>query len=791
MSSIDFKRINETILGSFVTHLCAWLPEGKKEGYEYKSVNPTRADNRAGSFSININNGRWSDFATGDKGGDPISLYAYLFHNGDQGAAARELSENLNIPIQARGTPPPPPRQEKKNESPWRAIMPAPEDALPFPVAHTIRGRSEAHWVYRDSAGNVLGVVYRFKKSDGGKEVLPCVYAEHAVTKKREWRWMAFPEPRPLYGLDRLRPGLPVLVVEGEKCRDAANVLVSDVYNVVCWPGGGKAVQKADWSLLFGFEVVIWPDADSKRRKLSKQEVAISVDPNSVEFLPFADQPGQKAADEICKILRANEGTKARVLPIPEPGVLTDGWDIADAIADGWDRDRVLAFIEGRYHLRAQADQGVDTARLATAGIEKKLIRKPRGGLEECRENVYLILAHHPAWQGVIGYNEFTDSVQKLKPTPYGSPPGDWTEDDDHLTGLWLAQHMELVIKSESALVGGVQMSAKLNRFHPVRDYLRGLTWDGVDRLSHWLVECLGVDVSVAGKADYCALAGRYFLIGMVARIFRPGCPMQNMMVFEGKQGKGKSTTLRILGGEWFADTPFKVGDKDSYLALRGKWIYEIAEMDAFNRSETTAVKAFISIQTDHYREPYGRRMVDRHRQTVFCGTTNQGEYFKDTTGNRRFWPIKTGETIDLDKLAQWRDQLFAEAYARFKAGERWHPSRDEETLYFQPEQETREIVDPWYEKITNYLAANDAIDEFTTMEILEHGVSVRSDKVDGNRSMATRVGSIMAKLGWEKKREATGARRWLYRRPCGRNTITQTDKRVADLSVDDMDSVF
>lgn len=763
MSVINFNRINDAILASFASYLSAWLPGGKTSNNEYKALNPTRADNKSGSFSISIKTGKWADFASGDRGGDPVSLYAYLFHSGDQGAAARALASQLNLDITTPVAPPALPKEKDKSESPWRPIIPAPAEAMPFPVAHPVRGRSDSFWVYKDVDNEIIGVVYRFTKSDGGKEVLPCVYAEHSVTKKREWRWLSFPEPRPLYGMWRWTTQLPVLIVEGEKCADVAHELVGDQYTVLTWPGGCKAAEKADWSYISNMPVIIWSDADSKRRKLTKQEIAINTDPNSVEYLPAEEQPGEKAAYVIAKILTA-QGCKVRTLALPDPGTLPDGWDIADAVAEGWDKERVSDFIAGKFSLRAPANKGGDTPGMASAGMVRGLIRKPRGGLEECRENVYLILSQHPAWEGVIAYNDFTDTVQKLKITPAGGRPGDWSEDDDYATGLWLAQHMELVIKSDGALVSGIHMAAKLKRFHPVREYLKSLKWDRVNRLDRWLTECLGVEPGDDDGA-YCKLAGKYFLIGMVARAIRPGCPMQNMLVLEGKQGKGKSTALRILGGEWFADTPFKIGDKDSYLALRGKWLYEIAEMDAFNRSETTAVKAFISIQTDHYREPYARRMVDRHRQTVFCGTTNQGEYFKDTTGNRRSWPLKTGEFIDLEKLRAWRDQLFAEAFAMFNDGERWYPSREEESKYFQPEQETREIVDPWYEQLSSFLAANVA-NEFTSMQLLEEGLFVKPDKVDGNRSMATRIGSIMAKLGWEKRRESTGTRRWLYIRP-------------------------
>ncbi|MFC3340697.1 hypothetical protein ACFOEY_19600 [Paracandidimonas soli] len=136
------------------------------------------------------------------------------------------------------------------------------------PVAHAVRGRPSHTWAYKDSAGAILGYIHRFNTSDGGKEVLPCVYAQDS-TGRRDWRWMQFPVPRPLYGLHDMSGRDYVLVVEGEKCRDAAAAAFSHVYDVVSWPGGGKAVSKADWSPLAGRKVIIWPDCDAKVDKIS------------------------------------------------------------------------------------------------------------------------------------------------------------------------------------------------------------------------------------------------------------------------------------------------------------------------------------------------------------------------------------------------------------------------------------------------------------------------------------------------------------------------------------------
>jgi len=756
---IDFQRINDFALSSFESLLRQWLPDGRKNGSEWVSVNPTRADGHAGSFSVHIFNGVWKDFASGDGGSDPISLFAYLFHSGNQGAAAKELCALFGLDVEPNKILP---FVDKKPRSAWVAIRPPVDCAAPH-VAHIKRGRPERVWCYRAADGAVLGYVYRFVTSDGGKEVLPLAWCRNERTFNEEWRWMSFPEPRWLYGLDRLaaRPDAPVLVVEGEKCAELAAEHLPDLV-AVTWPGGGNSVHKVDWSPLAGRSVVIWPDCDAQRSKAG-------------ELLPAEVQPGIKAAHKIAPALVAL-GCKVWVMELPEPGEKKNGWDIADAVDEGLIGSELAAFVRGKARVYAQAGVGGATklhpepvpasaeAVPYREAWQDGLIQKPRGGIEDCRENVFLVLSRHPAWEGVIGWNDFTKRIEKIKLPPWGGRLGEWETRDDLDLGLWLAQKCDLLIRSEASLVAGVSMAADRNSFHPPREWLEGLAaWDGVNRLEHYVSDCVGCD-----NTRYVQLVGKYFLIGMVARIFRPGCPMQYMPVLEGAQGIGKSSFWRALGGEWFQETPFKLGDKDAYMQLNGAILYEIAEMDSFNKSESTQVKAFISQQIDRYREPYARRTVDRPRQCVFAGTTNHGEYLKDTTGNRRFWPIKA-TSVDIDALLAIRDQLFAEAFYRFKSGEQWYPSREDEAAHFVPQQDERRIVDPWLYPLMEWLEdVNQRMTrEFTITDLLMGACKVELNKIDGNRGMATRMGNLMTELpGWQRKRRSTGFREWVWVRP-------------------------
>ncbi len=221
-------------------------------------------------------------------------------------------------------------------------ILPVLDDAGEWPKAHIKRGRPAGVWIYRDAAGKPLGAVYRFTTSDGGKEVLPCCYAEHRESAAREWRWLAFPEPRPLYGPDLLaaKPDAPVLVVEGEKCADAARAYLGDALAIVTWPGGCKAAYKADWLPLRRRKVILWPDCDAQTGK-------------DGELLPEAAQPGIRAMERIALAL-AKLDCQVRIVAIPAPGAKPSGWDIVDAIAEGWSAEQLLrSFIKD--HLRPPA----------------------------------------------------------------------------------------------------------------------------------------------------------------------------------------------------------------------------------------------------------------------------------------------------------------------------------------------------------------------------------------------------------------------------------------------------
>lgn len=360
--------------------------------------------------------------------------------------------------------------------------------------------------------------------------------------------------------------------------------------------------------------------------------------------------------------------------------------------------------------------------------------------------NAELVLRCDEQWLGVLGYCEFSYRIMKRSDPPMANcSAGEWEDSDTAALRVWMS-HEHGFTPNHSDIADALVVVAKSNRFHPVRDYLDALEWDKTERLSHWLKTGLGA----TDKDDYLSIVGKKFLLGAVARVMRPGCKMDNVMILEGEQGRGKSTAVSVLFGEWFTDAPLPLGDKDAYQVIQGKWGFELAELDAFNKSEVTALKHFFSQQIDRFRPSYGRVALDHPRQTVFAGTTNQDAYLRDYTGNRRFWPVYT-TLILLNWLHENRDQLWAEAVALFRQGEEWWVSADELEVVVEV-QDTRLQRDPWEEIILEYVRGK-SITSISTAQLLQDAIGF--DPAHINQVSTNRIGPIMKSLGWINKREA------------------------------------
>jgi predicted P-loop ATPase len=367
--------------------------------------------------------------------------------------------------------------------------------------------------------------------------------------------------------------------------------------------------------------------------------------------------------------------------------------------------------------------------------------------------NALIAIRSDPQLVGRFAYDEMLQAPLLMRPLLDANPPKPRPVTDNDVTRVQeYLQHAGLRNIGREAVFQAVNATAHDHAFHPVRKYLAGLQWDGVPRIDKWLIDYLGVQ-----PGRYAEAVGRMFLIAMVARVKRPGCKADYMLVLEGPQGELKSTACATLGGDWFSDNLPEIGEgKDVLQHLRGKWLIEIAEMHAMNRADTAKLKAFITSDTDRYRPSYGRMEVIQPRQCVFIGTTNKDSYLKDETGGRRFWPVRIG-TINIAGLKENRDQLFAEAVQLLNDGTQWWPDRNFEREVIAPEQEERFETDAWEEPIAKYL---DGRERVTVGEVAKECLFMDTHKV--SQPDQIRIKAAMTHIGWEKaKRGKGGVRYW------------------------------
>jgi predicted P-loop ATPase len=389
----------------------------------------------------------------------------------------------------------------------------------------------------------------------------------------------------------------------------------------------------------------------------------------------------------------------------------------------------------------------------------KQLYQRDRRGRPLSNlSNAMLALRNDPAVCGMLGYDQMCCDEMLIK-NINGKPnlPAVRPIADVDVVALqeWF-QLNDLPLIGLETVHKAVSFRAHDCPFHPVRSYLNGLRWDGRQRLSTWLSEYLGVD-----DTEYTRAIGRMFMISTVARIFRPGCKADYMLILEGaEQGEFKSSACQVLGGEWFSDQlpDLATAGKDVSQHLRGKWIVEVNEMHAMSRVEVTLLKSFITRTTERYRPSYGRRDVVEPRQCIFIGTTNKTIYLRDETGNRRYWPVRIG-VIDLEGLRRDRDQLFAEARHLFEKGEQWWPDRTFEARHIKPEQEARYESDPWEEPVNWYLGS--LTDPRTTIsQVAKCGLGFGTDSRIGTHD-ARRIAAILEREGWKKAPRQAGGRWW------------------------------
>jgi predicted P-loop ATPase len=380
--------------------------------------------------------------------------------------------------------------------------------------------------------------------------------------------------------------------------------------------------------------------------------------------------------------------------------------------------------------------------------VPEAWVRDKRGYKVWCAANAQRVLAHDPQWQGVLAFDEFNQVVMltaRIPGTRGRFAARELTDSDVTAATAWFNRN-GFPTASEAVTRATIYLVARDSIISPVRHYLEGIAWDGEKRIDTWLTCYLGAE-----DTPYVRAVGRAWLISAVARAMKPGCQADHMLVLEGSQGIGKSTCAQVLCGEaWFSDSLPDMHSKDASVALRGKWIIEVAELSAMRRADFAAVKAFVSRRQERYRPPYGRAEVSEPRRCVFIGTMNPdgNGYLRDDTGGRRFWPVATTRA-DAKAIARDRDQLWAEAVAAFKDGSPWWLD-DATAALAAVEQAERMETDPWIGAVLSEaeLIAGQNGGAVSVRRILSQmGVAT----ADMTKPQQMRVAGILTRAGWRK----------------------------------------
>lgn len=387
--------------------------------------------------------------------------------------------------------------------------------------------------------------------------------------------------------------------------------------------------------------------------------------------------------------------------------------------------------------------------------------KSPSTGAPICNLwNALLALRNDPVWTGRLRYDDMLRTAVTQK--------GPLSDIEVFKTHEWLQANgfprMALEPVREA-----VALVSREHSFHPIRDWLNTLQWDGTERMWTWLHRLVGTP-----DDEYHKQVGALFLVAMVARVFEPGCQSDYTLVLEGPQKQLKSSLCRLIAGPRYFSATLPPLDGDPVrlsMHLRGKWIIEIAELSAFQRADNEKLKAFLTNQVEQFTPKFAREEVFEPRQCLFIGTTNKFAWMKDETGGRRFWPVKCRE-IKLDAFAAERDQLFAEALDYYKLENRWHPEPKTEEEHFEPQQADRYEADAWVKPIADWdfsvprgrdnlgnIVREELFGPYYLVDIAEGAIGILPERLDVRNQR--RLVSALEFLGWERDRRTKRGIPW------------------------------
>lgn len=438
-----------------------------------------------------------------------------------------------------------------------------------------------------------------------------------------------------------------------------------------------------------------------------------------------------------------------------------------------WDEADLTLKVQNAYEYATRTPQGVKSVQNAFTVVEKPTEVKIKYQLDQhgrIKKNFFNLKMFFnfptvnqskdqrsvltiPPIGNYLKYDQFSHNIVWAKPAPWFKMNNEWTDED--------ALEFKDILSENLSMDFGVDMihevatvCARRRAFHPVREYLNECSWDGIKRIDTWLSRYCGtVDNS------YTKFIGRKTLIAAVARVFEPGVKFDHVLVMEGVQGLGKSYMWDALAKPWFTDAPLHIQDKSAIEVMRGKWIVELAEMDALTKYESQTIKGFLTRTEDRCRMAYDRTTKNFPRQNIFVGSLNPelNGWLKDKTGNRRYWPIAVS-SIDIAELKRVRHELWAEALIEYKKGETLYVADANMRSLMAQEVEGRMQQDPWFLVIEAHLHTHAEKDYMTDRGILISPVELYSRCIGGSPATfrhqeANRMASILQQLGFEKVR--------------------------------------
>ena len=444
-------------------------------------------------------------------------------------------------------------------------------------------------------------------------------------------------------------------------------------------------------------------------------------------------------------------------------------WDVKDAVGDA-DRFCELEMIatgapRARYELidQPQGDAPHEESlaeqieSLVDAGIEWCIV--DGHGHAKCGVANAVAFLRHEFKGKAVRYNEFSRLIEVDGVAVQETMIARLIERIELLSGQtkWTRGHMDQAF---------VVLASQAPKYHPIREWIETLSWDGVKRIA---------DLPALLNAPDRPIYSRYlecFFLGAVARVMQPGCKVDTALILRGEQGVRKSSFFAALVPHepWFSDDMGGLDSKDASMAVGRAWIIEWAELESVRRSAVGSVKAFLTRRVDRFRPPYGRELIDVPRSSVIVGTTNEEQFLQDGTGNRRYMVIPVG-MIDVDAVREMRDQLWAEAYVRHGYGEAWHLTPEEEAVQ---NEENAELVseDPWKAPIERWLSRGttmnmDGTYRTSLQEVLRGCLEIPTERQ--GRAQQMRVAQALNELGWRRaKMMLDGRRTWVYQSPPG-----------------------